>query len=84
MPIKGRIDMLTTGIRTPIGIKIFGPDLDQIAKLGEHVESAQVGAERDERPHPRTADGAVWTPAAHHPHQTRRRGLADHLRTMSA
>jgi copper/silver efflux system protein len=39
MPIKGRIDMLTTGIRTPIGIKIFGPDLDQIAKLGEHLES---------------------------------------------
>jgi len=39
MPIKGRIDMLTTGIRTPIGIKIFGPDLDQIAQLGEHLES---------------------------------------------
>ncbi|HPA21138.1 MAG TPA: efflux RND transporter permease subunit [Verrucomicrobiae bacterium] len=39
MPIKGRIDMLTTGIRTPIGIKIFGPDLEQIRKLGEHIES---------------------------------------------
>ena len=39
MPIKGRIDMLTTGIRTPVGIKVFGPDLDQIAKLGEHLES---------------------------------------------
>ncbi len=39
MPIKGRIDMLTTGIRTPIGIKIFGPDLTEISRLGEHLES---------------------------------------------
>ncbi len=39
MPIKGRIDMLTTGIRTPIGIKIFGADLDEIGRLGEHLES---------------------------------------------
>lgn len=39
MPIKARIDMLTTGIRTPIGIKIFGPDLAEINRLGEHLES---------------------------------------------
>ena len=39
MPIKGRIDMLTTGIRTPIGIKIFGADLAEIGRLGEHLES---------------------------------------------
>lgn len=39
MPIKGRIDMLTTGIRTPVGIKIFGSDLDQIATLGKHLEA---------------------------------------------
>jgi Cu(I)/Ag(I) efflux system membrane protein CusA/SilA len=43
MPIKGRIDMLTTGIRTPIGIKIFGPDLEQIARLGELLESVLRG-----------------------------------------
>jgi Cu(I)/Ag(I) efflux system membrane protein CusA/SilA len=43
MPIKGRIDMLTTGIRTPVGIKIFGPDLEEIRKLGEHLESILRG-----------------------------------------
>ena len=43
MPIKGRIDMLTTGIRTPIGIKIFGPDLAVISKLGEKLESVIRG-----------------------------------------
>jgi Cu(I)/Ag(I) efflux system membrane protein CusA/SilA len=38
MPIKGRIDMLATGIRTPVGIKIFGPDLNVLQSLGEQVE----------------------------------------------
>ena len=38
-PIKTRIDMLTTGIRSPVGIKIFGPDLKTIESIGEHVES---------------------------------------------
>jgi len=39
MPIKARIDMLTTGVRTPIGIKIFGADLTEIQKIGGHLES---------------------------------------------
>ncbi len=38
MPIKARIDMLTTGIRTPIGIKVFGTDLFEINKIGEQLE----------------------------------------------
>jgi len=43
MPIKGRIDMLATGVRTPVGIKIFGPSLDTLQMLGERVERI-VGA----------------------------------------
>jgi Cu(I)/Ag(I) efflux system membrane protein CusA/SilA len=39
MPIKTRIDMLSTGIRTPVGIKIAGPDLDVLQALGEQVEA---------------------------------------------
>ncbi len=38
MPIKNRIDMLTTGVRTPIGIKVFGADLKKIEELGTHLE----------------------------------------------
>ena len=40
MPIKGRIDMLATGIRTPVGIKIFGPDLAELERLGKQVEQS--------------------------------------------
>ena len=38
MPIKNRIDMLATGIKTPVGIKIAGPDLEEIQKIGMRVE----------------------------------------------
>ncbi len=39
MPIKTRIDMLSTGIKTPLGIKIMGDDLDVLSKLGEEIEA---------------------------------------------
>jgi len=39
MPIKARIDMLSTGVRTPIGIKILGPDLGEIEKIGARLET---------------------------------------------
>ncbi|MFO7911676.1 MAG: hypothetical protein R6V15_05895 [Desulfotignum sp.] len=39
MPIKTRIDMLSTGIKTPVGIKVLGPDLEILAGLGEQIES---------------------------------------------
>jgi Cu(I)/Ag(I) efflux system membrane protein CusA/SilA len=38
MPIRGRIDMLATGIRTPVGVKIFGPDLAVLERLGKELE----------------------------------------------
>ncbi|HEX9665327.1 MAG TPA: CusA/CzcA family heavy metal efflux RND transporter [Thermodesulfobacteriota bacterium] len=43
MPIKARVDMLTTGIRTPIGIKIFGPNLTKIEEIGKEIEGALQG-----------------------------------------
>ncbi|ACV33510.1 efflux RND transporter permease subunit [Accumulibacter sp.] len=39
MPIKARIDMLSTGIRTPIGIKVFGKDLDEMETLAKEIEA---------------------------------------------
>lgn len=39
MPIKTRIDMLSTGIKTPVGIKLSGPSLDVLQELGEEVEA---------------------------------------------
>ncbi|PYP51973.1 MAG: CusA/CzcA family heavy metal efflux RND transporter [Gemmatimonadetes bacterium] len=38
MPIKNRLDMLTTGIKTPVGIKIFGPSLDTLDMIGKQIE----------------------------------------------
>ncbi|HEX9579623.1 MAG TPA: CusA/CzcA family heavy metal efflux RND transporter [Gemmatimonadales bacterium] len=38
MPIKNRIDMLATGVRTPVGVKVYGPNLDTLQRLGERVE----------------------------------------------
>jgi Cu(I)/Ag(I) efflux system membrane protein CusA/SilA len=39
MPIKARIDMLSTGIRTPVGIKVYGIDLTEIEKLARQIEA---------------------------------------------
>ncbi|MFH2099747.1 MAG: CusA/CzcA family heavy metal efflux RND transporter, partial [Pseudomonadota bacterium] len=54
MPIKTRIDMLSTGIKTPVGIKILGQDLEVISRIGQEIEgilrdvpgTASVYAER--------------------------------------
>ncbi len=39
MPIKTRIDMLATGIKTPVGIKVAGPDLAELQRIGEQIEA---------------------------------------------
>ena len=39
MPIKARIDMLSTGIRTPVGVKVYGPDLAEIERLARQIEA---------------------------------------------
>ncbi len=43
MPIKARIDMLTTGIRTPVGVKVYGADLGKIEEIGKRVEQILQG-----------------------------------------
>lgn len=40
MPIRARIDMLATGIRTPVGVKIFGSDLAEMERIARQVEQA--------------------------------------------
>ncbi len=45
MPIKARIDMLTTGVRTPIGIKVFGADLEVVERIGMQIESVLQNVE---------------------------------------
>ena len=39
MPIKTRVDMLSTGIKTPVGIKLMGEDLEVLSKMGEKIEA---------------------------------------------
>ncbi len=43
MPIKNRTDMLSTGIRTTLGVKIYGPDLEVIQRIGHDIEGALAG-----------------------------------------
>ncbi len=57
MPIKNRIDMLTTGVRTPVGIKVYGPDLAVIERIGKEIEAVlpDVAGTPEARP-----VGALW------------------------
>src|SRR3989337_455191 len=44
-PIRNRLDMLLTGIKTPVGIKVFGPDLAVIQRVGQDIEQALKGVD---------------------------------------
>src|SRR5438477_12384370 len=44
-PIRNRLDMLLTGIKTPVGIKVFGPDLAVIQRIGQDIERALQGVD---------------------------------------
>ena len=60
MPIKARIDMLSTGIRTPVGVKVFGTDLAEIEKLAREIEAAiRTGAGHDAAPSPSASSAAT-------------------------
>ena len=43
MPIKNRIEMLATGVRTPVGVKVYGPNLDTLQQLGIAIERIMQG-----------------------------------------
>jgi Cu(I)/Ag(I) efflux system membrane protein CusA/SilA len=43
MPVKARIDMLTTGVRTPVGIKVYGSDLNEIQRIATEIEGLLPG-----------------------------------------
>jgi Cu(I)/Ag(I) efflux system membrane protein CusA/SilA len=45
MPIKNRLDMLATGIKTPVGVKVAGPDLNVIAEVGRDIENVLQGVD---------------------------------------
>ncbi len=45
MPIKTRIDMLATGIKTPVGVKLLGDDLEQLSQIGAQIEGVLRGVE---------------------------------------
>ena len=60
MPIKARIDMLSTGIRTPVGVKVIGKDLAEMEKLAREIESCpQDGARAPPAPMPSASSAAT-------------------------
>ena len=62
MPIKGRTDMLTTGVRTPVGIKIYGADIRAIERIGTEIEAVLPAVQGTRSAFSeRTSGGTSWT-----------------------
>ena len=59
MPIKARIDMLSTGIRTPVGVKVFGTDLAEMEKLARQIEAASAKCPAPPAPMPSARSAAT-------------------------
>lgn len=60
MPIKARIDMLSTGIKTPVGIKVFGPDPVELQKIGARLEKAVAGIPGTRSVYAERSDGGYY------------------------
>jgi hypothetical protein len=58
MPIKARIDMLSTGIRTPVGIKVFGTDLVEMERLAKEIEAVSSACRVPAAPSPNALPAA--------------------------
>jgi len=59
MPIKARIDMLATGIRTPVGVKVIGQDLKVIEQLAREIETAIKTVQGPRAPLPSASWAAI-------------------------
>ncbi len=59
-PIRNRIDMLATGIQTPVGIKVFGPDLKEIEKIGIQLEEIVAKVEGAVSPYAERVGGRPY------------------------
>src|SRR5258708_39332629 len=77
MPIKGRIDMLTTGIRTPVGLKISGADFAEIEKIGTAIEAALPSVRGTRNVFAERTGGGVFLHIAWNREALARHGLVD-------
>ncbi|MDA8129281.1 MAG: efflux RND transporter permease subunit [Betaproteobacteria bacterium] len=86
MPIKARIDMLSTGIRTPVGVKVFGKDLPTIEKLAREIEAAVKTVPGTSSAYAERVDGGYYLDIAPKREQLARYGVSvgDFQRVVAA